>query len=149
MKKTMLRNGAAALLFLGVLVFNSGPAQAEPPNHPGKCGEFTGDPFACRGHIICTNDGDFMCCTKNDPKNDQAGETCEKIEAFTTQGGLRFQGGLHNANPSTGTGAVRQPVLPNTKAPTIMRRGIEGEQAPEPTPGTPTSPEQPSGTKPQ
>jgi hypothetical protein len=147
MKKAILY-GASAMLFLGVFVAYSGPAQAEPPNHPGKCGEFTGDPFACRGHIICTNDGDFMCCTKND----QGGESCDKVESLTSQGGkLRLPGGqLQTApgNSSTGTGTVRQPVFPGTKAP-IMRRGIEGEQPAEPTPATPTSPEQPSGTKPQ
>jgi len=42
-----------------------------------------------------------------------------------------------------------QPTTPGMGGPTpgIMRRGIEGESA-EPEPGAPTSPEQPSGTKP-
>jgi hypothetical protein len=45
-----------------------------------------------------------------------------------------------------------QPTTPGMGRPTpgILRRDIEeGTQSPEPTPGAPTSPEQPSGTKPQ
>ena len=152
MKKTMLLNGAAALLFLGVFGFYSGPAQAVPVDHRSSDGTCKGKPepaspaSGCESKI-CTNDGDWMCCNT---ATISGGQNCELIEAFTSQGGkLRLPGGQMQTtpgNPSTGTGTVRQPVVPGTKPP-IMRRGIEGEQPAEPTPGTPTTPEQPSGTK--
>jgi len=62
--KTM-RNGAAVLLFLGAFVFYSGPARAEPVDHPDKCtGPVPDWAFSCE-KPICTADGDRMCCTSN------------------------------------------------------------------------------------
>jgi hypothetical protein len=131
-RAAMMRNGAAALLTLGVFVFLSGPAHAFPiGGHPDKCkGGVPDGAFTCENHggtVACTNDGDYMCCTKNA----QGGQDCEQIES----------------KPANPKGSLRQQVFPGAKGP-VLRRGVEGEQPAEPVPGAPTSPEQPSGTKP-
>jgi len=151
MRANIMRNGAAALLFLGLSVFHSGPAQALI-NHKSPDGTCQGKPepptpaSGCEAKI-CTNDGDWMCCNLCTVAG---GYCCNLMEAFTSQGGkLRLPGGQMETapgSPSTGTGTVRPPVVPGTK-PAIRPRGIEGEQPAEPTPGTPTAPEQPTGTK--
>ena len=157
MRANIMRNGAAALLFLGLFVFHSGPAQALPNNHPDKCSpgyDSTPEAKQClsvlnpgqiQPLLLCTNDGDTMCCWKNV----SGGYDCHQINALTQSqsGGKRLPGGKLKMAPGTSspdTGTVKPPVVPETKSP-IMRRGIEGEQPAEPTPGTPTAPEQPTG----
>ncbi|HJT21147.1 MAG TPA: hypothetical protein VJ746_11790 [Nitrospira sp.] len=113
------------VLLLGISVLYFAPAQAEPVNHPGNCGPFTGDIYACRGTVICTASGDFMCCVKND----HGGQDCEQIETKTINpgGSLKIPGGnvkVAPMNPQPNTSRFPQGGM---NAP-VMRRGVEGEQ---------------------
>lgn len=122
MRKIMSHN-LCGLLFLGVLVFSSYAAQAEPVNHPGNCGPFTGDIYACRGTLICTADGDYMCCTNNG----HGGQDCEQVETKAiNSGAMKLPGGNVKVAPvNPPSNAARFPNA-GTNAP-VMRRGIEGE----------------------
>ncbi len=82
MRTGIMRTGAAALLFSGVLVFHSGPAQALPPiGDMQKCkGPAPAGVESCAAKagswVMCTKDGDYMCCHENA----QGGKDCEQIE---------------------------------------------------------------------
>lgn len=139
-------HSVCGMLFLGILVFSSNPAQAEPVNHPGNCGPFTGDIYACRGTLICTADGDYMCCTNNG----HGGQDCEQVEAKAiNSGAMRMPGGNVKVAPvNPPPNAARFPNA-GMNAP-VMRRGVEGEQQPaEQAPSTSTTSEQPNQEKPQ
>jgi hypothetical protein len=94
--------------------------------------------------------GDWMCCPPNPD-----GKTYDCAHATNPTSSV-VSGVLKNLlgpratviNPGTGPGTGRQQRFPGTLG-TIQPRGVEGEQPAEPTPGAPTSPEPPSGTKPQ
>jgi hypothetical protein len=151
------RVGAATLLFLGLCLFHSTPADALPKG--GTCkGTVPDGAFTCEsngGLVWCDNDGVYMCCVKNS----QGGYDCEQIEAKTTTplGGIRVPGGKLQMAPGTTSPSTSTSPKAGMTAPTspmIRRRGVEGEQPSETAPGTSvppeqTVPEQPSGTKPQ
>ena len=95
--------------------------------------------------------GDWMCCPAN---NDGSGSyNCDKATNPTSSA---ISGVLKNLlgpratvlDPGKIPSTTNPQIFQNPNAP-VLRRGIEGEQPAEPTPGAPTSPEQPSGTKPQ
>jgi len=94
---------AALLLFLGAAVLCAAPARALP-NHPEKCtGDVPGGGLNCRGTVICTNDGDYMCCTPNA----QGGQDCEQITALRVpQGTVRAPVGPVLAPPNLPSGAT-------------------------------------------
>ena len=131
-----MRRDAVAFLFLGLVLLLPGLAQAVPVHHPDKCPDQmpTGG-FGCLnsgGKLLCTNDGDVMCCKPNS----QGGQDCDQITEFKNPkgGNVRVPGGvLQNApmvSPSPST-----PRFPKAgmNAP-IMRRGVEGDAAaPSPT----------------
>ena len=107
MRAAIMRSGAAALLFLCVLVSYSVPAQAEPPDHPGNC---PGEPPGCGGvgsKVICTNDGDWMCCHPNK----DGGYDCEASGVKPTNPGGRV------ARPPLGP-LQSVPISPPPKAST-------------------------------
>jgi len=96
-----MRFGVAVLVLLGSLLFCSIPAHAVP-NHPEKCtGDVPGGGLSCRGTVICTNDGDYMCCTPNA----QGGQDCEQITALRApQGNVRVPVGSVLAPPNVSLG---------------------------------------------
>jgi len=141
MRAYIVHIGAVALFLVGLVFFHSGPAQAEPVNHPDKCPDQmpAEGGFACLrsgGKVICTNDGDVMCCKPNS----QGGQDCEQIVAkpFNPMGNVSRPGGnlqMAPMNPPPNTSRFPQPGI---NAP-IMRRGVEGEQ-PETSTGDSSTP---------
>ena len=140
-KSDTIQRAAIALLFLGVLGFDSVPTYALPKGGVCKGGVPDGA-FTCEsngGTVWCDAQGTYMCCRPNS----QGGNDCEQIEAMTSKplGGFRVPGGKLQMSPGTTSPSSQLPQSGKTTAP-IMRRGVEGEQ-----PDTSTA--NPSGTSPE
>jgi hypothetical protein len=135
--RALSASAGALMLFLG-LVSAPGSAQAVPVHHPDKCpDQMPAGGFNCLtggGKLLCTNDGDVMCCKPNS----QGGQDCEQIEAL--RGPKNFKGNVGNLSGgqlqvAPGSPPPRTAPVPKAglHAP-IMRRGLEGDvPAPEPT----------------
>jgi hypothetical protein len=95
------------------------------------CGAYDGKPCSITNVDGSTSGGHTMGCI-----GDKAGGTRATIAPSLGQNAPVLQ-----QTPTT-PGGMRAPTTG-----TILRRGIEGEQPAEPTPGTPSSPDQPIGTK--
>jgi hypothetical protein len=134
---TSVTRSALGLLFVAAVLFQTGSAQAVPVNHPDKCpDQMPEGSFSCLsggGKLLCTNDGDVMCCKPNA----QGGQDCEQIMAFKgPKGSIRVPGGvLQNAPMTVQPNPPRVPKA-GMNAP-IMRRGVEADSAP----ASPTVPE--------
>lgn len=141
MRTQILRSAAAALLFLAIAVIYAGQVEAAINDHRGSDGTCQGVPEppnlpgGCEAKI-CTNDGDWMCCNRCTASG---GYCCEQIVTMSRPlHGLRPPSGFSlaplNVQPSTPTQPPR-----STSSGAVMRRGVEGDQATEPT-GTTVSP---------
>lgn len=95
------------------------------------CGVYDGKPCTITNTDGSTSGGHTMGCI-----GDKAGGTRATIGPS-----IRPNAPVLKQTP-TPPGGMRPPPTG-----TIQRRGIEGEQPAEPTPGAPSSPDQPSGTK--
>lgn len=129
MRAYIIQSGAAALLFLGVLVILPIQAEALPiGGHPDKCkGGVPDGAFSCAnsgGTVACTNDGDYMCCKKNT----DGGQDCEQIASFKTPKGSvgQIPGGQLQVAPTNPVPKTSPFQKGGTNEP-IMRRGVEGE----------------------
>ena len=121
---------AAALLFLGLYVSPSGPAEAVPIKNPENCqGPVTIGVATCPdkpGHWVeCIPSGDYMCCTSNE----QGGKDCEQIESL--KGGVkgnmgRIPGGKLQVAP-TNPAPKTSPFQEGGMNKPILRRGVESE----------------------
>ena len=137
MRATIVRNRVFKLLFLGMILGQSIPAQAVPIKNPDNCkGPVTIGVATCGdkpGHWVeCIPSGDYMCCTSNA----QGGKDCEQIEAFKgPKGGMTRvpSGVLQNAPVVAPTPGNPRVPRAGMNAP-IMRRGVDGEtDTPAPT----------------
>jgi hypothetical protein len=141
---------------LAVLFGSSGSSLAAPK-----------DPIynvcACACYDPTTGFGELLADIQNTagvPCGAYNGRACS-LDGGTRTGTTKYCGGYKPGGTRAGMLAPsleqNAPVLQQTpttpggmRAPTtgtIQRRGIEGEQPAEPTPGAPPSPDQPSGTK--
>src|SRR5262245_57316674 len=137
MRAKILQYGAAALLFLGLSVFQAGQAQAVINDHRSPDGTCNGvpEPPTPAGGIcevkLCTNDGDWMCCNKC---TISGGYCCEQMLSMSRTQALRPHSGINMAplyvQPSTTIQSPRSQLSGDVK-----RRGVEGDQPTEATPG--------------
>lgn len=148
MRANIVRNGASVVLWLGISVCYSVSAQALP-NNPKMCTpgyDSTSEANACKSvpgaQVICTNDGDAMCCRQNL----NGGYNCEQINA-TSSSGVRVPGGKLSYDKSgklqvsPGTSSPSTSTFPRTgktTTETLRYRGVEGE----PTASAPTGQEE-------
>ena len=133
--RSLIRCGAAALLFLALSVIYASQVQAAINDHRGSDGTCQGVPEppnlpgGCEAKI-CTNDGDWMCCNRCTASG---GYCCEQIVTMSRHlQGLRPPSGFSMAPLTVQPSTPRQP-LRSTAPGGVMRRGVEGDQATEAT----------------
>jgi hypothetical protein len=141
MRANIIRNGASVVLWLGISVCYSVSAQAIP-NNPKMCSpgyDTTSQANSCKSvpgaQVICTNDGDAMCCTLNL----DGGYNCNQINVASSSGvrvpgaKLQFdklQSGKLQVLPGTiSPNTSKIPQAGKTTTQTLQYRGVEGAPA--------------------